>query len=677
MTHRHTASRFLIAARLLLTALLAACATLVHATRLALDISLDPVARTLVGHATLAFSGKGATAFSLAANATIERATVDGAKVTLERVVHDGRALYRAPAAVHGHTIAVNYRIELAPLAEDRDHRGVLGALAAMAGERGSFLPSGTGWYPEPDGEFSYTVTASVPASQRAIVPGRLVRESIEGGRYRASFEYREPAAGIDLMAGPYEVRERRARIGSRDLRLRTYFHPELGAVLSGDYLGAVERYLELYSDWIGPYPFDGFSVVSSPLPTGFGMPALTYLGVKVLKLPFIRDTSLGHEVLHNWWGNSVYPDYAEGNWAEGLTTFMADYAYKERTSATAARDMRLAWLRDYASLPAGDEKPLVAFTSRTHSASAAVGYGKAAMLFYMVRERIGRDAFDRAIRAFYREHRFKRASWADLEAAFSKQAQQSLAPMFAQWLDRTGAPRIDASGAHATRSGSNYRLEITLTQDPPPYSLDIPLVVRTAEGMETFRVPLSKPAEVVALTTRVKPITLAVDPNFQLWRRLAPGESPPILREAIAARAPVVVLPGAVEPSFRAAAESLAGALLEHEPQFVDKLPADAAVALVMGPPASIDALLADGGLGERPAEVGNEGTAEVWTVRKGTQTIVLISARDADALAALARALPHLGSQSWAVFEGARPTGRGTWPIETYEVPVQVDAG
>lgn len=78
-------------------------------------------------------------------------------------------------------------------------------------------------------------------------------------------------------------------------------------------------------------------AVVASPLPTGFGMPTLTYLGADVLRLPFIRKTSLGHEILHNWWGNGVYVDYTRGNWSEGLTTLMADYAYKEDESAAAA----------------------------------------------------------------------------------------------------------------------------------------------------------------------------------------------------------------------------------------------------------------------------------------------------------------------------------------------------
>ncbi len=56
----------------------------------------------------------------------------------------------------------------------------------------------------------------------------------------------------------------------------------------------------------------------------------------------------------------------------EGLTTFMADYAYKERESAQAARDMRLGWLRDFAAVPAGSSQSLASFRSRTHGAAAA-----------------------------------------------------------------------------------------------------------------------------------------------------------------------------------------------------------------------------------------------------------------------------------------------------------------
>ena len=660
-------------ASVLAAALLSFAANAAHVD---LDIALDPAARTLSGTATLRFAENERKVFTLAPNAEVERTTVNGRDVPLERNARDGRILYRIPATEKGRSVTLAYRLKLAPLDGGRNHRDVLGGMPAMADETGSFLPAGSGWYPEPEADFSYVVSLSVPSSQRAIVAGKLVSESDVGGTYRARFEYPHPAEGIDLMAGPYVVRERRARVGDRELRLRTYFAPDLGTELSDDYLTAVERYLRLYSDWIGAYPFDGFSVVSSPLPTGFGMPTLTYLGAQVIRLPFIRDTSLGHEVLHNWWGNSVYAEYSRGNWAEGLTTFMADYAYKERAGAAAAREMRHGWLRDYAALPTGEEKPLAAFTSRTHSASAAVGYGKAAMLFYMVREKIGAEAFERAIRAFYRDYRFKRASWADLEAAFSQASGHSLAPLFRQWLTRTGAPQVSIANATAEPAGTGWRMKLSVAQSAAPYHLDVPTAVHTATGEEMLRMSISKESESVSVTVKGKPLSVAVDPEFQLWRRLAPGESPPIVREAIAARDPVIVVTDD-SVDFRRAAESLGKALLERRARFVDKLPTDVPVAILMGTPARIASALEAYRLGERPDVVKETGTAQVWTARKGIQTVLVISAQDAQSLAALARALPHLGGQSWAVFEAPRPVARGVWIAEAAGVPVRVTGG
>ena len=162
--------------------------------------------------------------------------------------------------------------------------------------------------------------------------------EEADATGYRARYEFSRPAEGIELMAGPYNVTERLVeRSGQSPLRIRTWFYQDMADLAEG-YLADSARYIARYSQEIGPYPFDAFSVVASPLPTGFGMASLTYLGREVLRLPFIRATSLGHEVLHNWWGNGVTPDWETGNWSEGLTTFMADYAFQEDQVEAAKR---------------------------------------------------------------------------------------------------------------------------------------------------------------------------------------------------------------------------------------------------------------------------------------------------------------------------------------------------
>ena len=73
------------------------------------------------------------------------------------------------------------------------------------------------------------------------------------------------------------------------------------------------------------------------------------------------------------------------------------------------------------------------------------------------------------------------------------------------------------------------------------------------------------------------------------------------------------------------------------------------------------------------RPAELAGRGSAQVWTVaRAGGTALAVVSARDAESLAALARPLPHYGSQSWLAFAGDRVLARGVWPAPGRLVPV-----
>ena len=406
--------------------------------QLDLDLRLDPATREFAATARLA-DRAGLRGFRLAPEFEIVALSIDG------RAARPSRrgAVVTLPRGTR--QVAVRYRATLKPLVA-LDHREVLADRSATAAPEGSFLPAAAGWYPDVGALFSYRVSLSLPAGQKGLVPGEIVKESDGADGYRAEFAFAEPVEGIDLMAGPYVLAEHRLKLpGGRYVKLRTWFHPELGD-LAPAYLDDSARYIERYSRLIGDYPFAMFSIVSSPTPTGFGMPMLTYLGRDVLRLPFIRATSLGHEILHNWWGNGVYPDWPRGNWSEGLTTFLADYAYKEDEGEAPARDMRMGWLRDYAAVPPGEDFALKDFTSRQHGIASIIGYNKAAMVFLMLRDRIGKDAFERGLRLFWQRHRFKTAGWAELEAAFSEASGQPLADFFRSWVLQRGTPNF--SGA-------------------------------------------------------------------------------------------------------------------------------------------------------------------------------------------------------------------------------------
>jgi hypothetical protein len=561
--------------------------------------------------------------------------------------------------------VRIEYSGILPALDRTIDFRGVLRALPPMASPEGTYLGSASGWYPQPAELFTYRVRLAVKGRQKGLVAGRLLSEEESEGGYSAIFEHLVPADGIDLMAGPYEVRERQASLpDGKHVRLRTYFFSELSS-LSEAYLDDSRRYIERYSKTIGAYPFSEFSVVASPLPSGFGMPTLTYMGAQVLKLPFIRATSLGHEVLHNWWGNGVLVEYARGNWAEGLTTFMADYAYKEAESADAARDARLAWLRDLAAVPAGEQRPLASFRSRAHGADAVVGYGKSAMLFFMLRDAIGEDAFARGIQRFWQEKRFATASWNDLRAAFEHASGRELGPFFEQWLARPAAPSVRLVSVRGERD-----LQVTLEQSKPAYSLRLPLEFSfDNRSVETRWVDVEREKQTVRVQLANRPHEVRLDPQLRVYRLLERAELPPILRQWIVARSPAVLFAGKSK-----AAAALARRLLESPYREVTQT--DREPLLIVGQHADVDAALEHLGLPPRPALLAGKGSAQVWTVPRSTTQVAtpvaVISARDDAALEALARPLPHYGAQSYLAFDGARAIERGTWPPASAAVPV-----
>lgn len=631
---------------------------------LELDATLDPATRELRARGALVV-GRDATEVSLAARFQVDAFSIDGGEAAPAAALRDGRRVWRLPAAARERRIAIAWRGPLEPLDESLTHRDTLRDARPVAGERGSFLPGAALWHPTvADGLSGYRVAIAVPAGQRALVPGRLLEEGEHGPQYRARFEFAHPTDAVDLMAGPYRVesRELRAAAGT-PLRLRTYFHAEIAALAAG-YLDSAASYIERYERWIGAYPYTEFSVVSSPTPTGFGMPTLTYLGIDVLRLPFIRATSLGHEVLHNWWGSGVAVDYARGNWAEGLTTFMADYRYREEQGTEAAREMRLEWLRDFAAVPPAEDRPLAGFVARYHGASQIVGYHKAAMVFFMLRELIGEAAFDAGIREFWRAQRSRTASWRDLQHAFEQASGRDLSAYFAQWLERAGAPALRIAGARAARSGDAWRITATLAQDAPAYRLRVPLVVHSASGSRSQSADMDGPRQSFVLETSERPVALVLDPELRLFRRVAPGEAPPILRRAMLDPATAVTILSAREAAQ--AARTLAARLLENGGK-TEVAPAQLPEAplLAIGLAGDVDAWLARNRLAPRPAQVTGKGSAQVWTAtRRGGRALVVVSARDADALAALARPLPHYGRQSWITFDGAKAISRGVWP-------------
>ena len=629
-----------------LAALLMAWPALAAGVHHELDLSLDPPARRLEVRDRLTLP-PGPQTLYLAPGLTVAEATAGGRPLPYKR---NGVTLtLTAPA---GGEVTLRYGGTLAALNPESKGGG------PASGAEGAYLPGGPGWLPVADGEPpTWRMAVRVPAPYVAVATGGLVEESRDAAGYRAVFAEERAVEAPSLFAGAWEVRERL----HGGLRLRTYAEAELTG-LSDDLLDLTQRSIDAYAARIGAYPFPGFAIVSAPLPVGLGFPGLTYIGRSVLPLPFIRGQSLAHEILHNWWGNGVRVDYDQGNWCEGLTTYMADYAAAEARGPEAAQAARLDWLRDYAALPAERDAPVSAFKSKVHDASQIVGYGKVAMIFHMLRGELGEDVFAAGIRRLWQDHLFKDAGWSDIRAVFERQSGRDLGAFFAQWVERTGAPTLHLAGA--ARNGDG-QLTLTVRQDQPVYALSVPVVVETSTGVQRHTVRLEGREATASLPVSGALKSVTLDPGSDLFRRLAPREAPPTLRDVTLDGATNVVL--AAEGAAAETARALAERLMDRNKARVvapDRTDPGHPLALI-GTADGVERLLRAYRLDGPPASLAGRGTARVWTARSPQgKPVLVVEAADGAALQALLRPLPHYGRQSWLVFDGGKVTDRGVWP-------------
>ncbi|MDX1540363.1 MAG: M1 family aminopeptidase, partial [Geminicoccaceae bacterium] len=537
-------------------------------------------------------------------------------------------------------------------------------------GPRGGFLPGWSKWLAEFDGQrSSVSLTIESPLPLVAVATGELVEESREEGIYRARSRS-APAGDIpSVFAGPYLVDERVAE----GVRYRTYFTRDTRE-LAPLYLDRSAQYVTRFEEQIGDYPYAGFSVVAAPVPVGLGFAGLTYVSERILPLPFMQTRSLAHEVLHSWFGSAVEVDYGSGNWVEGLTTYLADYGILDDPAAE--RRMRLGWLRDYNALPPERDIVLKDFVAKTHDADQIVGYDKVAFVFHMLRRRLGDHAFRVGLRRFYAHHRGTRASWDDLRSVFERVSEQDLERFFSQWLERPGAPRLVIESVEAMELENQFEVRLALAQSEPVYDLLVPVEVQTSGGTERVEVPLDAWRSDVLIQTEGRPRRVSVDPEFDVFRRLAPGEAPPILRDVLLEPATrTVVLSDDERAGFaaKALAEALLGRPVEVAPN-IGEAPGDRPLLLI-GTGAAIDQALARLEIA-RPNEADGEGTASVWTVPgDGTSPVLVVRGDDARALEALEGPLPHYRRDSWLRFEGDTAIDRGIWSSGRSALSVDLD--
>lgn len=247
----------------------------------------------------------------------------------------------------------------------------------------------------------------STGADQIAIAPGHLQRQWLQDGR--RYFHYRTRAPIINLLpflSGRYAVR----RDTWEGVEIEIYFDPD-HAFNIDRFLEIARRSLAYMSRNFGPYPHGHLRIVQVPNYHGkvaFAFPQTIAFSESWgfnLNLDQAAYDSLAallaHEVAHQWWNHQLVPAHAQGaTWiAESLSQYSAAMILEEWYGSSMVRQF-LANNLDYYLRGRGKERlremPLLRVENQGY-----VHYGKGAMAWYALQERIGEAALNRALKAF------------------------------------------------------------------------------------------------------------------------------------------------------------------------------------------------------------------------------------------------------------------------------------
>lgn len=637
-------------------------------------VHIDPIEGTLHGKTIITIQRPKELRLMLGSTFDVTKATFNGGELGAGRADIDQPHIWHIPFNLsQQHQFEIHWQGSLNQLSHFYSAKKWK-PMTVLSGAQATFLPDTSLWYPRVVDTFAtYKVELKLPASQRGLVAGKLIEEQSSKQEYRTIFEYSHPSEGIDLIAGPYLVSTQvYSRNNGEEIQLRTYLHPQIKQ-FSSDYFASVKRYLSRYETQIGAYPHDTFSVVSSLKPNVFSIPTITFQSVDVLKFPVKSDAVISHDLLHNWWGNGVFADYRGGNWAEGLTTFMA-HSINQQQDDHAARDTRLTWIHDLALLPTEQDIPLQAFDSRIHGVNPSIGRYKSAMFFSMLRDYLGETVFQQGIQALWSTRRFQITSWQQLQQLLEIISGRPLEKFFKQWIDQKGLPTLSIKEAKGESSTSDaYRITLTLQQSSPPYQLRVPIMIESEHGKETQWIDFTQQQQNVSIKSSSKPLFVALDPDYRLLRRLPENQMPLSLHQ-IASNPMTQTILLSQRTDVRELASVLAMRFLKHFHRIITATPKLLTKpTLVIGLQSEIEGFMKTHQIEPLDQEIKTDSTAQVWSTRLHNGTpIVLASAENISALSAIIRRLPRHDKNSYVIFKGNQVIEKGLWSRDTSKIKV-----
>ncbi|MFW5793260.1 MAG: M1 family metallopeptidase [Bacteroidota bacterium] len=240
-----------------------------------------------------------------------------------------------------------------------------------------------------------------------------------------------------------------------------------------------LQRTISFMSENIGKYPYRTYSAVQVQNSGGANMeyPALTVIGGKLTD--FQLERVLAHEIIHNWFYGILAFNEREHPWLdEGFTSYFDNrYIEKYHPNRKLAGEIAGTWFAHNLNInhyPYAKENELNVNTlarlniDKPPALSSeeldmmnyfSMAYSKAATSIKHLEKYLGTENFDRIIKIFYENWKFKHPYPDDLKNTFEKESNKNLSWFFDDLIGST--KKLNYKAKSLKNTGNQYIVSI------------------------------------------------------------------------------------------------------------------------------------------------------------------------------------------------------------------------